>query len=136
MQRHFSTLGDSGAVSLLQFAFYPLALVLAAMFISRSNGTTLRADSLRVSSMNAFFIRAAFWGVVLVGLADLAISFLRVEDLLSGVVGEQLSKDLGRSHFRRTLCSYPVIDTWCCDGEVYAHLGVSLVGADRLLWLS
>ena len=59
--------------------------------------------------MNAFFIRAAFWSVVLVGLADTVISFLRVEGMLEGVFGSDLSSALGRSNFRGTYVHIPLI---------------------------
>ncbi len=59
--------------------------------------------------MNAFLIRAAFWAVVLVGCVDSLISFLRVEDMLSGLVGETMDKNLGRSQFRGPYVHIPLI---------------------------
>lgn len=98
-----------GALSWLQLALYPAGIVLAAIYISRSANVSLRLDSERITSINTFFIRAAFWTVLLVGLVDMAISFLRVEGFLQGVVGEQLASDLGRSHFRGLFVHIPVM---------------------------
>jgi TRAP-type mannitol/chloroaromatic compound transport system permease small subunit len=100
---------NGGALSWLQFALYPLAIIAAALHIRRSLATSLRVDSDRVTSINTFFIRAAFWVVLLVGLVDMAISFLRVEEILQNIVGEQLAKDLGRSHFRGPYVHMPVL---------------------------
>lgn len=99
----------ASALSWMQFAFYPLAVILAALHIFRSSGTSLRLDSEIITSYNTFFIRAAFWVVLLVGLVDMTISFLRVEDLLAGIVGDQLAGDLGRSHFRGPYVHMPIM---------------------------
>jgi TRAP-type mannitol/chloroaromatic compound transport system permease small subunit len=61
-----------------------------------------------ISDANAFFIRAAFWVVFLVGLADTAISFVRVEGLLEGLVGKELAIDLGKTSFRGMWVHVPV----------------------------
>lgn len=104
-----SMLGSGSGLGLLQFALYPLSLGLVFAHVSRSTETTLRVDGERISSINAFLIRAAFWGVLFVGLADLVISFMRVEDLLGDVVGEQMAKNLGRSHFRGPYIHMPAL---------------------------
>lgn len=100
---------SGGALSWMQFALYPLSIIVAALHISRSSATSLRADGDQITAINTFFIRAAFWVVLLVGLVDMTISFLRVEDVLQNVVGEQLAKDLGRSHFRGPYVHMPVM---------------------------
>lgn len=102
--------GDSGsAIAWLQFALYPLCALLALMYVVRTPGINLRIDSERVSQINTFFIRAAFWTIFLVGLADMVIAFLRVEDLLESLVGEQLALDLGRSLFRGPYVHMPLM---------------------------
>jgi TRAP-type mannitol/chloroaromatic compound transport system permease small subunit len=62
-----------------------------------------------ISDGNAFLIRAFFWAVLLIGLADMVVSFLRVEGLLAGVVGEDLTKKLGRQQFRGTYLHLPML---------------------------
>jgi len=47
--------------------------------------------------------------VLLVGLADMVISFLRVENLLPAVVGTDLAEQLGRSRFRGPYVHMPLI---------------------------
>ncbi len=88
---------------------YGLALVGPTVFVLMSRARSLRRDSLAMGAIAAYIVRAAFWTVLLVGIADAAISFLRVEGLLSDIVGEQLTGDLGRSRFRGPYVHLPLI---------------------------
>jgi len=97
------------ALALMQAGLYPVAILAAILMVRKNSNTTLREDSVRIADMNRFFIRACFFGVLYVGIVDIAISFLRVEDLLSSVVGDQLSKDLARANFRGTYVHFPLI---------------------------
>jgi TRAP-type mannitol/chloroaromatic compound transport system permease small subunit len=99
----FSTLG------LIQLALYVLAIGLAVIYVLRSPTSLLRPDSERIYAMTAYIVRAAFWSVLLIGIADAIVSFLRVEDLLPGLVGDKLTIDLGRSSFRGTWVHFPMI---------------------------
>lgn len=94
--------------SWLQLALYGL-LVLAAIAYVLKNSRTLREDSARISNINAFLIRAAFFAVLIVGLVDSFISFVRIEEFLPGIVGEGLANDLGRSQFRGPYVHMPLI---------------------------
>ncbi|MEM7654153.1 MAG: TRAP transporter small permease subunit, partial [Pseudomonadota bacterium] len=78
-------------------------------FVQRRGDRTLRNDADSLSGLSAYIIRAAFWAVLFVGFADMAISFLRVEELLPLVVGEQLASDLGRSTYRGTFVHLPLM---------------------------
>ena len=99
----------NGTVGLLQLLLYPAVIIMAVFWTLRRREVTLRQDSYTISDMNAFLIRAAFWAVVLVGCMDSLISFLRVEDMLSGLVGETMDKNLGRSQFRGPYVHIPLI---------------------------
>ncbi|GIL01528.1 MAG: hypothetical protein BroJett030_14270 [Alphaproteobacteria bacterium] len=99
----------TGPAAWFQFALYPLAVVLACWYVLAGRSLTLRADADRVTAINNFVIRAAFWAVLIVGVVDLAISFLRVENLLQAIVGDQLARDLGRSHFRGFYVHVPLV---------------------------
>lgn len=104
-----SAFSDGGALAMLQAALFVIIAALAVFYVTRSPDTSLREDSKRISDMNAFFVRAAFWAVLLVGVADMVISFLRVEGLLPAVVGEALATDLGRSQFRGPYVHFPLM---------------------------
>lgn len=100
----------SGAFGLLQLAgIYGGAFLLAAVYVLRSSARSLRADSDRITDINTFLIRAAFWAVLLVGLADMAISFLRVEGLLGTLFGGDLETRLGLAEYRGIHVHLPLI---------------------------
>lgn len=94
--------------SWVQLLLYAVLILWAIAYVLR-NGNTLREDSERISNINTFLIRAAFFAVLIVGLADSIISFMRIEGLLPGVVGEGLANDLGRSAFRGAYVHMPLI---------------------------
>ena len=83
------------------------------LFISAAvlvgHGRDLKQDAMLYSRMAAFITRAAFWAVLLVGITDMLISFLRIEGMLSVIVGEHLTTQLGRSIFRGTYVHFPLI---------------------------
>ena len=83
-----------------------LGIVLYVLLTPRQ---ALRVDAARLSAFAAYVVRASFWTVVLIGFADALISFLRVEDLLAAVVGEGLTRELGRSVFRGTYVHLPLM---------------------------
>ena len=99
----------AGAVSWIQALAYPLAIGIALLWVLKSSDIGLRSDSVRVSNMNAYLIRALFFGVVFVGIADAVISFMRVEGLLPVVFGEALALDLGKSQFRGPFVHMPLL---------------------------
>lgn len=100
--------GGEGQLAWLQLALYPIAAVLAVIFVMSSPGINLRTDADRITRLNNYLIRTAFWAVFLIGLVDATISFLRTEDLLEVLVGEDLAKNLGRSLFRGPYVHVPL----------------------------
>jgi len=101
--------GDVNALGLVQVALYVLAIAAAVVYVLRTPTGLLRPDSETIYAINAHIVRAAFWAVLLIGLADAVISFLRVEGLLPGLLGDTLAIDLGRSNFRGTWIHFPLI---------------------------
>lgn len=104
-----SNADTANAVSWFQFAIYPAAVLVAASYVLKNTDCSLREDSNRISNINTFFIRAAFWAVLLIGIVDISISFLRIEGFLQHIVGEDLNKDLGLSHFRGPYVHMPLL---------------------------
>ncbi|MGI9332676.1 MAG: TRAP transporter small permease subunit, partial [Gammaproteobacteria bacterium] len=91
---------EATASSWMQLAIFVALALAAGAYVLGTRGRSLRADSHLISAFNRYLVRAAFWAVLLIGLADFAISFLRVEGLLAQVVGEELTTELGRSRYR------------------------------------
>jgi TRAP-type mannitol/chloroaromatic compound transport system permease small subunit len=101
--------GTSVLLATVQMLSYVVCLAGSVVYVLAQKARTLRQDSQSLTDLSAYIIRAAFWIVVLVGLADAFISFLRVENLLPAVVGEELTTSLGRSQFRAPYIHFPLI---------------------------
>jgi len=102
--------GDgSVTVSLFQLALYIAAVVSSVFYVIRASNRGLKDEAKFISDINAGFIRACFWIVLLVGLVDAGISFLRVENLLESVVSSGLARDLGRAEYRGVYVHVPVV---------------------------
>lgn len=105
-----SILGEgASAVAWLQALSYLIFVALAFYLVKKRSSNTLREDSLIITGFNTLFIRCAFWVVLIVGIVDVTISFLRVESLLEGIVGSDLASDLGKSQFRGVYVHLPLI---------------------------
>lgn len=92
-----------------QVSVYLVALALTLVYVWMTRSRSLETDSVRIGAISAYIVRFAFWAVLLVGLVDMVISFLRVEGLLESVAGEELTRELGRSIFRGTYVHYPLL---------------------------
>ncbi len=118
-----SALAGGGAAAVLQVAIYGLAALLAVFWVLRTPDRTLRQDAARVSAINTFLVRAAFWVVLLVGLGDAIISFLRVNGSLEGMVGPDLAGDLARAQFRGLYFHTPLVVLGILIAAVTRSLG-------------
>ena len=120
--------GEAELLAWIQVSTYIAGLAGAFIYVQSTRSQTLRADSVMISDGNAFLIRAFFWAVLLIGLADMVVSFLRVEGLLAGVVGEDLTKKLGRQQFRGTYLHLPILGVALVTAAFTRTLG--------FIWLS
>ncbi len=125
-------LGGSAAqqpvLAWLQLALYGVGIAAAIGYVLATPARPLRRDSNAMYAVTAYLIRASFWAVLLIGLADMVVSFLRVEGLLPGLVGAELATDLGRSQFRGVYVHFPM-----------AALGLAIAAVNRGLgfhWLA
>ncbi|MGI9483727.1 MAG: TRAP transporter small permease subunit [Hyphomicrobiales bacterium] len=100
---------DASTKAWVQLLLYVACIVGPAMYVFRTRERSMRQDSAVMNDIVTYIIRASFWSVLLVGLADMVISFLRVEGLLASVVGEDLTTKLGRSQFRGTYVHMPLM---------------------------
>ena len=101
--------GNAGTLAWIQLVAYFAGFAAAVVYVLSSRAQTLRADSALISDANIFLVRAFFWAVLLIGLVDMVVSFLRVEGLLVGVVGEEMTKKLGRPEFRGSYLHMPLM---------------------------
>ena len=120
--------GVAGALAYLQLGAAMLGAAGCLYWAWSRRFLPLDRDAQFYSACSAYVVRAAFWGVLLIGLVDGVISFLRVENLLQAAVGETLAGELGRQRFRGPWVHMPL-------------LGLSLLIALRLrdvsvIWLA
>ena len=105
-----------------QIALYLATFALVLLFV-RKQRRSLRADAATITAINTYLIRSLFWGVVFIGLADMAISFLRVEGFLPSLVNEQLAKDLARPQYRGPTVHVPLLALGFVFGAFTRTLG-------------
>jgi len=107
---------------LIQLIIYLISIFGVFYFSYVFRDESLRKDSLLLNKIVNYFIRSCFWAVVFVGLADVIISFLRVEDLLDNVVGKELATELGRSKFRGPYVHIPLVFLGFIVGAFIKHI--------------
>ncbi len=101
--------GNAVALGWVQILVYVALLAVVVAYVMATSNKLVRADARMLSTAAAYIIRAAFWSVLLIGLVDTVISFLRVEGLLASVVGDEMTTKLGLSRFRGAFVHYPLI---------------------------
>ncbi|NOX73502.1 MAG: permease, partial [Alphaproteobacteria bacterium] len=94
-----SIFSGGGSAAIVPVLVYMVAIGLAVFYVLRSGDTSLRWDARKLHNFNKYLIRAFFWSVLMVGIVDVSLAFLRVEKILPTLVNAQLASDLGRSHF-------------------------------------
>jgi TRAP-type mannitol/chloroaromatic compound transport system permease small subunit len=125
----------------IQAGLYALFLAIALAFVARTPTSVLRPDAMRLYGISAFIVRAAFWAVLLIGLADMVVSFLRVEGLLPAIVGDHLTTELGLSRFRGAWVHFPmaivgILIATRARGFGFHWLALLVAGAELLIVLS
>lgn len=102
---------EAGAATLgwVQLALYGAPIMAIGALVAMTPRRRLRSDSDFLSALAAYIVRAAFWSVLLIGAVDMTISFLRVENFLELIIGDELALQLGRTGFRGAYVHYPLI---------------------------
>ena len=82
-------LTDNNADALIPLIVYIGAIALGAVYVLISRDVALRWDAQNIHKFNVYLIRACFWVVLLVGIVDTAIAFMRVENLLTWITSPE-----------------------------------------------
>lgn len=132
--------GDDSRVWVI-LGMYVLALVGAGYWVSRSGNVALRYEARAISGFNAYLIRACFFAVLFVGLADFVIAFLRVEKLLPVIFSEDMAKELIRARFLGPWIHTPLVILGFILALFTRTLGfqwlaLMIVGAELLIVIS
>ncbi|MEX0693076.1 MAG: hypothetical protein WD075_01400 [Rhodospirillales bacterium] len=93
----------------VQMLSYAGSLALIVFWVLNSSQRSLHTDSEMLGEIAGYIIRAAFWAVLLIGIVDGFISFLRIEGFAVYIFGEQLAEDLGRPSYRGQFVHYPLM---------------------------
>ena len=97
----------------VQVAVYAVPVLLVVLWVVSGRDRPLQAEADAYSAFAAFIVRAAFWSVFLIGLADALLSFLRVEEFLPVFVGDDMTVQLGLSKFRGQYVHLPLMGLSC-----------------------
>ena len=103
--RGFLTSGEG----ILAAAAYLLAAAAAVGLAALGSNGLLRDDSERISALVGYVVRAAFIAVLLIGIVDTVITFLRVEGLLSLLVGDAMADNLRQAAWRGANIHMPLV---------------------------
>lgn len=101
--------GSDVTLGFLQLAMYAGAVLGVVAYTLKHAEATLTTDADILAGFAAYIARAAFWMVLLVGMADMVVSFLRVEGVLANVLGDHLTTQLGRATYRGTYVHFPLV---------------------------
>jgi len=93
----------------IQLFFYFISILLSVFYVLKSIRQTLETDSEILTKFTAYIIRSSFWAVLIVGIADLLVSFMVVEKLVEPILGETLKIKLVIPAFRITFVHFPLI---------------------------
>jgi TRAP-type mannitol/chloroaromatic compound transport system permease small subunit len=88
---------------------YLVVFASVIFYALRRASMDLYLEAEHFSRFAAYLVRSAFWAVMLIGLADMLISFLRVEQMLQFFIGDELITELGRPSYRGTYVHYPLL---------------------------
>ena len=94
-----SGLAANNGLVWIQIVLYALALIGALGWILYRNDYALRFEARNISAFNGYLIRACFFAVLFVGLADVTVAFLRVERFLEVFFSESIASDMVRAQF-------------------------------------
>ena len=93
----------------IQLFFYFISVLFVIFYVFKSINQTLESDAEILSKFTAYIIRSSFWAVLIVGAADLLVSFMVVEKLVEPILGEFLKVKLVIPNFRITFVHFPLI---------------------------
>ena len=96
-------------LAFIQLFFYFISVLLVSFYVLKSINQSLEYDAKILTKFTAYVIRSSFWAVLIVGAADLLISFMVVEKLVEPILGETLKIKLVVPNFRITFVHFPLI---------------------------
>ena len=105
----FTAFSGGGTLALMSMAIYLAALALVAAYVLKTPNTALRWDARKIGAFNIYLVRAFFWAVLLVGIVDAAIAFMRVERMLPLFFEDATVRALGRGRWVGPYVHIPLV---------------------------
>ena len=106
---YYNIFNDLNWKSYLTLGFYVLGFIIPILFVISYPLNTLKFDASILHQFNVYLIRACFWVVILVGITDFIISFMRVERVLPLIFNDYYVRALSRSAFVGLYIHVPLI---------------------------
>lgn len=107
----------------IQLLVYCGSIVASIFFVLKFPSRSLQADSETLSLLSAYIIRSAYWSILLVGIADITLSFMRIEGFIQALFGLEVANDLGRASYRAIHIHYPLLAAGFTIGLFNRSLG-------------
>ena len=101
--------GSSLTFAFVQLFLYLFSVLIVIFYVFKSIKQTLEFDAKILTKFTSYIIRSSFWAVLIVGIADLIVSFMVVEKLVEPIFGETLKVKLVIPAFRITFVHFPLI---------------------------
>jgi TRAP-type mannitol/chloroaromatic compound transport system permease small subunit len=92
-----------------QFLTYSGSIVASIVFVLFTRSRSMLSDSDSMANLAAYIVRSAFWTILLIGIADITISFLRIEGFMEQIFGLEMANNIGRSSYRGLYVHYPLL---------------------------
>lgn len=114
--------------SILQTGLYGVAILVVVSYLFLTRSRDLRQERDWIVRINSFLIRTVFWSVLLIGLVDFSLAFLRGEELLVGMIGDELFRLLMKAEVRGAYVHMSLVGIAIVIGAFTRSIGV--------MWLS
>lgn len=101
--------GNASGGAWINLGLYAVSVVVALLYVMRTRSTSLRWDAMSIHRFNVYLIRAFFWSVLLVGVADSIIAFMRVENLLAAFFSDDTTKLFAKSRWVAPYIHIPLV---------------------------
>jgi len=101
--------GSASGLAWLQAAIYVVSIAAAAAFVIKTPERALRWDAHKIHSFNIYLIRALFWSVLLIGVVDATIAFMRVERLFLYFMDEEAARIFGKARWVGPYIHMPLV---------------------------
>jgi len=105
----YNIFNDFNKNSFLVLCLYIIGFFAPIFLVILSSTNSLRIDAKKLHEFNVYLIRAFFWSIILTGLVDFIIAFMRVEKFLPFLFDDYLTRALSRSIFVGLYIHLPLI---------------------------